>query len=142
MLRPDRLLLHADELRIAKSLPEAAALAAELQDFRANISDSGYVGFGARIQGLLLQPLAIGMRSSLREVAGFRPSRTPSDCIEQLPSNIAPSCTTRMGEVKLPDTGGRTKLDALACAIPPLSLPATIIDDALILGGYGRSRQS
>jgi hypothetical protein len=41
-------LSHADELSIAKSLPESAALAAELQDFRANISDTGYVGFGAR----------------------------------------------------------------------------------------------
>jgi hypothetical protein len=34
-------LLHAGELKIAKSLTEAPALAAELQDFRATISESG-----------------------------------------------------------------------------------------------------
>lgn len=41
-------LLHAGELKIAKSLPEALALAAELQDFRATISESGTATFGAR----------------------------------------------------------------------------------------------
>ena len=41
-------LLHAGELKIAKSLPEAPALAAELQDFRATISESGTAQFGAR----------------------------------------------------------------------------------------------
>ena len=41
-------LLHASELKIAKSLPEAPALAAELQDFRATISDNGNASFGAR----------------------------------------------------------------------------------------------
>jgi hypothetical protein len=41
-------LLHAGELKIAKSLPEAPALAAELQDFRATISESGNASFGAR----------------------------------------------------------------------------------------------
>jgi hypothetical protein len=41
-------LLHAGELKIAKSLPEAQALAAELQDFRATISQSGTATFGAR----------------------------------------------------------------------------------------------
>ena len=42
-------LLHSGDLLIAKSLPEAAALASELGNFRANISDSGNVGFGARV---------------------------------------------------------------------------------------------
>ena len=42
-------LLHSGDLLIAKSLPEAATLASELQNFRANISDSGNVGFGARV---------------------------------------------------------------------------------------------
>ena len=41
-------LLHSGELKIAKSLPEAPALAAELQDFRATISESGNASFGAR----------------------------------------------------------------------------------------------
>jgi hypothetical protein len=55
-------LFHAGELRIAKSLPEAPALASELQDFRANISDTGYVGFGARVgkHDDLVLALAIG----------------------------------------------------------------------------------
>lgn len=41
-------LLHAGEIKIAKSLPDAATLVSELQDFRANISESGYASFGAR----------------------------------------------------------------------------------------------
>lgn len=41
--------LHAGNLRIAKSLPESAALASELQDFRVHFSDAGYAGFGARV---------------------------------------------------------------------------------------------
>jgi hypothetical protein len=41
-------LLHGGELRIAKALPEAQTLAVELQDFRANITESGYTRFGAR----------------------------------------------------------------------------------------------
>jgi hypothetical protein len=41
-------LLHAGRLRIAKSQPEAAALAAELQDFRASFTDAGNAIFGAR----------------------------------------------------------------------------------------------
>jgi hypothetical protein len=55
-------MLHAGELRIAKSLPEAATLASELQDFRANISDSGYTAFGARVgkHDDLVLALAIG----------------------------------------------------------------------------------
>lgn len=42
-------LFHAGDLKIAKSLPEAVALAAELQDFRASISEAGYASFGARV---------------------------------------------------------------------------------------------
>ena len=42
-------LFHAGDLKIAKSLPEAAALASELQDFRASISEAGYASFGARV---------------------------------------------------------------------------------------------
>ncbi len=42
-------LFHAGDLRIAKSLPEATALATELQDFRASISEAGYASFGARV---------------------------------------------------------------------------------------------
>jgi hypothetical protein len=42
-------LFHGGDLRIAKSLPEAAALASELQDFRASISEAGYASFGARV---------------------------------------------------------------------------------------------
>jgi hypothetical protein len=42
-------LFHAGDLKIAKSLPEAAALASELQDFRASISEAGYASLGARV---------------------------------------------------------------------------------------------
>lgn len=41
-------LLHAGRLKIHKGLPDAAILAAELQDFRAEVNDSGYWRFGAR----------------------------------------------------------------------------------------------
>lgn len=41
-------MLHEGTLRIAKELPDARALALELQDFRANISEAGYTRFGAR----------------------------------------------------------------------------------------------
>jgi hypothetical protein len=41
-------LLHSGELRIAKELPDAHVLALEMQDFRANISETGYTRFGAR----------------------------------------------------------------------------------------------
>lgn len=41
-------MLHSDELRIAKTLPEARTLALEMQDFRANISETGIARFGAR----------------------------------------------------------------------------------------------
>ena len=41
-------LLHDGKLKIHKELPDAAALVAELQDFRADVTDSGYWKFGAR----------------------------------------------------------------------------------------------
>jgi hypothetical protein len=41
-------LLHDGRLKIQKSLPDAPALVAELQDFRAEVTDSGYWRFGAR----------------------------------------------------------------------------------------------
>jgi len=41
-------LLHDGRLKIHKELPDAAALVAELQDFRADVTDSGYWKFGAR----------------------------------------------------------------------------------------------
>jgi hypothetical protein len=41
-------LLHAGELKIAKKMPEAAALVNELQNFRVNISDAGIDTYGAR----------------------------------------------------------------------------------------------
>jgi hypothetical protein len=55
-------MLHAGELRIAKRLAEADALAMELANFRASISDSGYVSFGARVgkHDDLVLALAIG----------------------------------------------------------------------------------
>jgi len=40
--------LHDGRLKIQKSLPEAPALVSELQDFRAEVTDSGYWKFGAR----------------------------------------------------------------------------------------------
>ena len=46
-------LLHANELKIAKSLPDATALVSELQDFRANyqrerLCERFEIGSGAR----------------------------------------------------------------------------------------------
>src|SRR5216683_2556783 len=41
-------LLHDNRLKIQETLPEAAILKAELQDFRATISDAGRWTFGAR----------------------------------------------------------------------------------------------
>ncbi len=41
-------LLHDGRLRILRTLPEAPALVAELQDFKAEVTDSGYWKFGAR----------------------------------------------------------------------------------------------
>jgi hypothetical protein len=41
-------LLHDGRLKIHKGLPDAPALVAELQDFRAEVTDSGYWKFGAR----------------------------------------------------------------------------------------------
>lgn len=41
-------LLHDGRLKIHKELPDAAALVAELQDFRADVTNSGYWKFGAR----------------------------------------------------------------------------------------------
>ena len=41
-------LLHDGRLKIHKALPDAPALVAELQDFRAEVTDSGYWKFGAR----------------------------------------------------------------------------------------------
>jgi hypothetical protein len=41
-------LLHDGRLKIHKDLPDAAALASELQDFRADVTDAGYWKFGAR----------------------------------------------------------------------------------------------
>ena len=41
-------LLHDGRLKIHKGLPDAPALVAELQDFRAEVTDSGYWRFGAR----------------------------------------------------------------------------------------------
>lgn len=41
-------LLHDRRLHILKTLPEAPVLVAELQDFKATVTDSGYWKFGAR----------------------------------------------------------------------------------------------
>jgi hypothetical protein len=41
-------LLHDERLKILKSLPDAKVLASELQDFRAQVTDTGYWRFGAR----------------------------------------------------------------------------------------------
>jgi Terminase RNaseH-like domain len=41
-------LLHAGRLKIQRSLPDVDALIEELQDFRAEVTDSGYWRFGAR----------------------------------------------------------------------------------------------
>jgi hypothetical protein len=41
-------LLHDGRLKIHKGLPDAPALVAELQDFKAEVTDSGYWRFGAR----------------------------------------------------------------------------------------------
>lgn len=41
-------LFHAGELRIAASLPDAAVLARELQDFRVRFTDAGNATFNAR----------------------------------------------------------------------------------------------
>ncbi len=41
-------LLHSGQLKIHKALPDAPALVAELQDFRAEVTDTGYWKFGAR----------------------------------------------------------------------------------------------
>lgn len=41
-------LLHDGRLKIHKDMPDAAALVSELQDFRADVTDSGYWKFGAR----------------------------------------------------------------------------------------------
>jgi hypothetical protein len=41
-------MLHAGRLKIHKALLDAPALVAELQDFRAEVTDSGYWKFGAR----------------------------------------------------------------------------------------------
>lgn len=40
--------LHAGELRIAKSLPEAVAFTRELQEFRVSWTEAGHMRFGAR----------------------------------------------------------------------------------------------
>lgn len=40
--------LHSGDLRIANSLPDAAALARELQDFRVRFTESGNATFNAR----------------------------------------------------------------------------------------------
>lgn len=41
-------LLHDGRLKIHKALADAPALVAELQEFRAQVTDSGYSRFGAR----------------------------------------------------------------------------------------------
>lgn len=41
-------LLHSGDLRIAASLPDAAVLARELQDFRVRFTDAGNATFNAR----------------------------------------------------------------------------------------------
>jgi hypothetical protein len=42
-------LLHAGELKIARSPPDAPTLVAELKDFRANIYDAAHASFSARL---------------------------------------------------------------------------------------------
>ena len=41
-------LLQANELKIARSLPDAAVLVDELRNFRASISEAGFASFSAR----------------------------------------------------------------------------------------------
>jgi hypothetical protein len=63
--------LNEGTLRIAKTLPDARALAEEMTDFRANISDSGYTSFGARkgAHDDLVLAVAIGNWWSCRQFA-------------------------------------------------------------------------
>lgn len=69
-------MLNEGVLRIAKGLPDARALALELQDFRATYSDTGYARFGAR-EGRhddLVLSVAIGAYWATRQQA--REART------------------------------------------------------------------
>lgn len=61
--------LHTGELRIVKGLAEARTLTLELQDFRANITESGYTRFGARDgkHDDLVLPVALGVWHARRE---------------------------------------------------------------------------
>src|SRR5271156_4203481 len=76
---------------------------------------------------------ACATRSSLGNTVTLRSSRTPSGCIEQCPSNSAPSCTDSTGAAILPLTlaDGRISIRCVAL-ISPLTLPATDTDAARI----------
>jgi hypothetical protein len=65
-------LLHAGKLKIRKDLPEADTLIRELQDFRVNYSNAGFMSFSAR-EGKhddLVLALAIAIWCALREKTG------------------------------------------------------------------------
>jgi hypothetical protein len=62
-----RALFQAGDLKIAKSLPEAAVLAAEMSDLRALISEKGYVSLGACVDKHLVLALAIACEHLVRD---------------------------------------------------------------------------
>ena len=73
------------------------------------------------------------MRSSLGNTVTLRSSRAASGCIEQCPSNCAPSWILRRGAAILPATFAEGRI-SIFCepVMSPLTLPPTIIVAALI----------
>src|SRR5215469_10407362 len=87
----------------------------------------------ARNQADFCPPTATwGGRSSLGKTVTLRSSRA-SGCIEQCPSNSAPSSTTSTGAVMLPLTLAEGRISIRCDAVmSPLTLPAIVTDAARI----------
>jgi len=75
-------LLHSGDLRIANSLPDAAVLARELQDFRVRFTEAGNATFNARegahddlVLALALAVFGLSRPEPVRELEVVWPGR-------------------------------------------------------------------
>src|SRR5262249_15492432 len=77
--------------------------------------------------------VAGAMRSSLGNTVTLRSSRAASGCIEQCPSNCAPSWMLRRGAARLPTTLAEGRISIFCVPVmSPLTFPPTTIAAALI----------
>ena len=120
-------LLHSGRLKIRKDLPEVPALISELQDFRAEVTDSGYWRFGARAGKhddlVLAMAIALWQATSGRKPLIFTERDVAIASAPGLFTGRRPARFAQRGPRPMPFTGSVS--DYSGAAAPPPALPSS-----------------